>query len=367
MAATLSYQQQADEETVAIKGLTLASDRSRVRLAGKIADLAMLKTDAQLVIDKLAAEEVAKIAPRLLLKEDLSGRINIKGTLADLIIAGSLQAGDAKLAFTAHGDLRASLARYQGQVSIEQFDIEQLVDLGEIGGVIRGGITAEAMGNRLPKLTAGGDLITDRLRVGEWRLGTTSINARIAGAAAKLNGAVRGELGQAHWQGNFLFHDVPSYALELSVQDLDLKHVAADQTALGGRVNLEARVKGRGMVLREMDAQASVTVHPSAVGRVSIERGRLDARIKSARVKIARGMLRARDTIIELKGDIGTAPRAGGAGLCLARWRASPVVRTGRARGIRGDRAHRERRGHPRRPERARRAPGRQAQCRGFG
>ncbi|MGH8513655.1 MAG: hypothetical protein ACREV8_06890, partial [Gammaproteobacteria bacterium] len=295
-----------------IKGLTLASDRSRVRLAGWVTDLATLKTDARLVINKLAAEEVAKIAPQLPLKEDISGRIDIKGTLADLIIAGSLQAGDAKLTLTARGDLSASPVRYQGQASIEQFDIERLVDLGEIGGVIRGGITAAGVGDRLPKLTARADLIIDRLRVGEWRLGTTSINARIADAAAKLSGAVRGKLGQARWQGSFLLHEVPSYALELSVRDLDLKQVAADQTSLGGRVNFEARVKGLGMALREMDAQASVTVHPSTVGRVSIERGRLDARIENARVKIARGMLRAGDTIIELKGDIGTAPRARG-------------------------------------------------------
>ncbi|MGH8472682.1 MAG: hypothetical protein ACREVJ_09580, partial [Gammaproteobacteria bacterium] len=195
---------------------------------------------------------------------------------------------------------------------IEQFDIERLVDLGEISGVIRGGITAEGVGDRLPKLTARADLIIDRLRVGEWQFGTTSINARIADAAAKLSGAVRGELGQARWQGSFLLHDVPSYALELSAQNLDLKHAAEDRTSLEGRVNLEARVKGSGMRLREMDAQASVRVHPSTVGRVSIERGRLDARIENARVKIARVMLRAGDTIIELKGDIGIMPGARG-------------------------------------------------------
>ncbi|MGH2668856.1 MAG: hypothetical protein ACRDH5_07030, partial [bacterium] len=312
IAGTLSYQQRGGDETVEIEGLTLASDRSRVRLAGSVADLATLKTDARLVIDKLAAEEMAKIAPQLLLKEDVSGRIDVKGTLADLIIAGSLQAGDAKLTLTAHGDLSASPVRYRGQASIEQFDIRQMVDLGEIGGLIRGGLTAEGMGARLPKLKARADLIIDGLRVGEWQLGTTSINARIADAAAKLSGAVRGELGQARWKGRFLLHEVPSYALELSVQDLDLKRVAEDKTPSGGRVNLEARLKGLGTALREMDAQISVTVHPSTVGPVSIERGRLDARVINARVKIARGMLRARDTVFELKGDIGTTPRARG-------------------------------------------------------
>ena len=65
-------------------------------------------------------------------------------------------------------------------------------------------------------------------------------------------------------------------------------------------------IKGSGLTLATMNAQAKVNLRKSTIGEVNLEQGTLTATVANQRIRVSDGSLKAADTMLTIRGDIGT-------------------------------------------------------------
>jgi Uncharacterized protein conserved in bacteria len=313
LKASLGYQGADKPARVEVNKLDLATEKSLVRVNGEVRDLDALETQATVAIEKLAAADLAQIISDSPLKQDLSGEVEIYGSLMELKAKVLLSGADARLAGNLQADLSGKVPQFKGVVELSRIDIQKLFALGEkLAGVVNGNIRVNGEGTSLQGLQAQTDFKIDGLRVEHWQLGTASLQGNLVDQKVKLTGDLRGEIGQASWQGHLDLAKVPSYELSTSVQHLDVRRVTPNETSIAGDLNLKAAVKGKGLAVNDMHTRAQVELLPSTVGSIAIQRGRLDAKIANGRIRIAEGNINTSDARLRVQGEIGVSPDAPG-------------------------------------------------------
>ncbi|MGH8473669.1 MAG: hypothetical protein ACREVJ_14695, partial [Gammaproteobacteria bacterium] len=193
-----------------------------------------------------------------------------------------------------------------------RLDIADLLE-SEMAGIVDGTLSARGAGASLDPLSARAELKGHGLRLGDWQIGTATTHTRLDRGSATLKGELRGELGKATWQGEVRLGETPHYRLDLSVEHLDIKKLAAGAESIESDLNLKAMLSGKGLVLADMNTRAEVDLFPSRVGPVQIRSGRLDAQVANQRVRIDQGRLFANGTKIAVSGQVGTKADVPGA------------------------------------------------------
>lgn len=308
--AVLGYQDVSVPATVELRKLSLTGPMSELRAAGGISDLEKLDTRLTVFIDRLAAQDVARIMPGFPLKADVSGRIEIGGPLADLKAFAVLAAADAEVRAQIQGDFSRVSPRYGATVALSGFDLQRLIDIEDIAGIVDGDLTISATGATRRDLQARTKLKVKGLRVTGWRLGRGALTGKLADAKATFHGRVDGKLGRAIWDGTIELDKLARYRMNLSVEHLDIEKVAKaaeDKRPLTGELNLKAKLKGRGLRPADMNARATVDFLPSTIGPVALRQGRLVARIAKGRINIVQGRFDSNGTTLDVRGELGMA------------------------------------------------------------
>jgi autotransporter translocation and assembly factor TamB len=312
VATTLSYQDRESVAAVTIERLTLDSQDSHLALIGEITDLNTLATQAELTIEKLATTDLIRIVPDWPLTQDLSGSVQITGSLADLRGTLGLAAADAQVEAEWQANLSQEIPQYVGTVKVARFDMQKLIRGQDLAGVIEGTVQAQGVGASIPDLTGEADLQIQALQVGSWQIGSVEVNGSLAQAQGRVSGKLSGDLGRATWQGEATLSEEPSYKLTLSVEHLDVKKVAPGQESFASDLNITSTVAGTGTELQKMVAQAEIHLLPSTIGPVEAKSGRVAARIADGRIQIAEVSLSAKDATLKVQGEIGTSPQEQG-------------------------------------------------------
>lgn len=304
----LTYLGAATPATVQISKLALDTTQSHLRVTGAISDLETMQTQAQLDIDNLAVEDVAQIMPTWPLKEDISGAIQVSGPRTQLRTELALAAADARITADVQTDLSQDAPHYQGTLTIAHFDAQKLLTRKDLAGVVEGTVRIkEGVGASLADLQGEADIQARAVQVADWQVGNVSVNGSMDQQLAKLTGTLHGDVGQATWEGSLNLADAqPRYALTLSVDHLDVKKAAPGAEPVTTDLNLTGTASGAGFALAELEAQSEITVRPSTVGQVKIERGRLGTRVADGRVHIDELTLNAKDTRVAVQGEVGT-------------------------------------------------------------
>ena len=309
--AVLTYRGSVSPPTVNVEQLNLESDQSHLQLAGTIHNLDTLDTDATLTLDKLAVADARQVLPDWPLKEDVSGSLQVNGPLTDMHGQLSLTAAAASVQATLQADLSQDEPRYDGTLRLAQFDVQKMLTLEEVAGIVEGTIKAQGVGTEVADLHATADLQVQALRVTGWQLGTGEVNGSLAKQQATLRGKLSGDLGRASWDGTLnLGQEQPAYTLALSVEDFDAKKVGQagqDVSALKSDLSLAGTVQGRGFSLATMQTQADIKIQPSTVGPVEILSGRVLGQIADRRIQIKKASLTATDAHIDIQGELGTS------------------------------------------------------------
>ncbi len=307
VGAVLTYQDVTPPATVQIANLALDTQQSHLQIAGSINNLETLDSSLNLTIEKLATAEIKQLVPTWPLTQDLSGTLQSQGPLSDLRTHIALAAADAHVT----GDIRSNLEldpfTYDGSLTIKEFAVEKLLEPQEIAGVLDGTVEASGIGTEVKTIDSKADLTIRSLVVSHWQLGNVTVSGGMAHQHGTLAGKLASAFGQATWQGTVdLTSERPKYQLNLDMAHLDIKKTPAEMEPIATDLNLNAVVVGQGITFPEIEAQADVSVRPSTIGQVALDRGKLAARLRKDHIDISEFTLLAKDTSATVRGTLGT-------------------------------------------------------------
>ena len=301
----LGYQGSNGRESLKFSDFAVESGNSGVKLTGKIDDLKTFETQAKVSIDQLAPGDMARFIPQWPLKAPVSGTADLRGPLTALKGDFSLLVADGSLSGNFEADVTRDSPRYQGSVKITQVNLANLLERKELRGIISAQARIEGSGFALANLSGQGEATARRTEIASWSLGDVFLKVSLAGSETKVTGQLKSELGRADWEGQIAFADVPRYHLSFSAHQLDVQKFSAGRT-IKGNLNLAGLIKGSGLTLAEMDTRAQIDLQPSRLGGVELEQGALVATITNQRIRVTQGSLRAGDTLLTARGDLGT-------------------------------------------------------------
>jgi len=301
----LAYEDSSGRASLKFSDFFIESGSSGLRLTGKIDDLKTFETEVKVSIDKLAPADIAQFVPQWPVKANVSGTADLRGPLTALKGDFSLSVADGSLSGNFQTDVARDSPIYKGSVRIAQVNLAKLLERKELRGIVSALVEVNGSGFALANLAGQGEANIRSTEVATWNLGDVSLKASLARSEAKMTGHLKSELGQADWQGQIAFTDIPRYELSFSANQLDIQKLSSGQT-IKGNLNLSGLVKGSGLTLAAMNTSAKIDLQRSTVGEVELEQGTLVATIADQRIRIVQGTLRATDATLSVKGDIGT-------------------------------------------------------------
>jgi autotransporter translocation and assembly factor TamB len=311
LAAGAGLTMTPDRTGIEVRAVDLRMPKSALHLHGTVRDLATLDVDAELALERLAADEMTQLAGGLPggavawpLAVDLAAKLQVSGTRQDLRAELSAQAGDAEIVATASGDLAGDPLRYRADLELRQVEPGILLNRTDVEGVLSGRAQVSGAGTEVASAEADVELQAAGLRVADAKLGDLTTRLRLAGGEASMTGDLVGS-GKAHLEGSVSLAD-EGYQVALDVDELDLGRIGAGR-APRGELNLSARVAGQGFATAAMNAKADVDIRKSRVGEVVVERGKIAARVADARAVIDAFELRAAGSTVTVKGEAGLA------------------------------------------------------------
>ena len=301
----LAYQDSSGRESLKFSDFAIEGGSSGLRLTGKIDDLKTFETEGKVSIDKLAPADVATFVPQWPVKANVSGTVDLRGPLTALKGNFSLSMADGSLAGNFQTDVTGDLPSYQGNAKIAQVNLAKLLERKELRGIANALVEINGSGFALANISGRGEADIRSTEVATWNLGEVSLKASLARSEAKVTGHLKSELGRADWQGQIAFKDIARYELSFSANQLDIQKLSSEQT-IKGNLNLSGLVKGSGLTLAAMNTLAKIDLQRSTLGQAELEQGTLVATIADQRIRVVQGTLKATDTMLSVKGDIGT-------------------------------------------------------------
>ena len=302
----VAYRNNGGLETLSFSGFGIESGASRLQLTGKIKDLNTFDTEAKVSIDRLAPADVARFVPQWPLKEYVSGIVNVRGPTQALNGDFSFSLAGGSLSGKFQADATKEKPEYQGSAKFTGLNLTKLIDRKDLAGVLTGLIEVRGSGFALPDIAGRGEAHLGGSEIAGWNLGEIFLQANLAQSQAKMTGQLQGGLGQADWQGQIVVKENPQYELAFSANQLDIQKLSAKDNAIKGQLNLEGMINGSGLTLATMNAQAKIILQKSTIGAVNLEQGTLTGTVANQRIRVSEGSLKAADTMLTIRGDIGT-------------------------------------------------------------
>jgi autotransporter translocation and assembly factor TamB len=311
--ASVRYRGSETPTRAHVRGLTLATESSRISLQGVVEnpdDPHKISTDAALTIAALAPNDIAVLAPQWTLDQVVAGTLRLSGPAKDLRAHLELGAGVTRVRSDVHADVAAATLAADGEIEIRELDLARAVRGAGAGGIV----SLEARGSVRGTNLAGarGDV-----RIGirgasyaDWRLGDLDTTASLADERASVEGDLRGKSGKASWKGAANLSGDERFEATVAVDHLDPEHFA--RGVEHGDLTLRATAEGSGFTLDRQRSHVLVRLERSRVGEVAIDRGRADLRIADRRLRIAELAIDAPDASIRGTGDVALDKRERG-------------------------------------------------------
>jgi translocation and assembly module TamB len=300
-----AYENTGAVDSFRLHDLSVESGESRIRFAGKLDDLEKFNTEAKVTVDKLAPADAARFIPAWPIKADLAGDLTVRGPASALDGAFAVAVAGGSISGNFTADITGEKPAHQASARITDINLATLLGRSDLRGIAGGEVQASGQGFA-PAEIAGQAAITVRSAAAAgWQLGQLSLKTAVAHSVAQVNGQVKSELGQADWQGQIAFKGAPQYELAFSARQLDIQKIAGQGKPVKGSLNFDGQVKGSGLALADLAAQAKIHIRRSTIGDVNLEQGRLIGAVKDQRIRVSEAFLTGADATLTAKGDIG--------------------------------------------------------------
>lgn len=303
--SSLSYEEESSVGNASLRTLDLRTALSHVQLAGTIQNLAAPILAVTVAIDKIAADEVAALAPPRILKQDLSGHIQITGPLSALQIATSLDVQHGHLASAVTANVAQSPPDVQGTFNLDRFVLNQML---QIPGVdVAGEVTGKGSFHGTTPTTVHADVAAyvGGLVVSGKHVGDVNLTTKVEGKQISLATEVKGRAGYIYSQGKVSLDSLLTYDTKMMVRDLDVKSLTGESHVPPTSINVDVWVRGRGVKPEEMDSEAKITIAPSRIGPTSISQGEFAGTAKQGQLTLNKGTLLANDAEVNIQGRLG--------------------------------------------------------------
>jgi autotransporter translocation and assembly factor TamB len=312
VSGQLSYQNQNAPESLEFKEFVLESGASTLKASGKITDLKTPIMTARLVLAKLAPADLARFVPAWPVKSDLSGTAELRGPLGGLEGDFSLLAADGTVTGTFHADVTGTAPVYRSGIRMAGVNIAKLLQRSDLKGIVSATLQLRGRGFRLADIEGSADAAARAAQITSFPLGDVSAKVELRQQIARTTGRIQGELGTAEWQGQLALHGRNQYDVAFSASQLDVRKLLRRGEAGDGKLNLTGAVQGSGFTVAAANAQAKINILRSELRGITVEQGRLAARLSDRRIRISDLLLKAGDTDLSARGDLGIDPKQQG-------------------------------------------------------
>jgi autotransporter translocation and assembly factor TamB len=305
--ATLDYDVVASTATVHVTDLNLRTPHSFVSINGELRFAQTPNVDLKVVLDRLAASELAQLYPASRLKADLGGTITLRGPEDSLRGTVELNFAGAALDGTIDADVTQRLVKYAVNMKLSNADLQRVVKIDDVAGVFDATIKANGMGIDVGATNGEFDLHGRNLKVRRYTLGTIDLAATAAHRKARLTMAVAAPAGNLTASGTVGIAADSAYHFDLATRHLNLAKAGFANNISRTNLNLTAQVDGHGLAPASADTAVKLKADRSQVGGVVINGGLFDARIKANRVNIAQLYVETAQSTLEVRGSAALA------------------------------------------------------------
>lgn len=302
--SSLAYADADGLQTVTLRSVDVRTAASHLQISGALKNLAKPEVEVQIAVNKLAAADVALMAPPQRLRQDVSGSIHIAGPLSDLHVDTILAAADGHVTSTVTANLSQSPPEAQGTVTVKRFVIHKVLLVPDVSGEIT---TAQVkfQGIEPKTLTAEMSAYLNHLSAGGKHIGNMNLSGAMVNGKASTFAEINSPAGYVYAQSQLLLNTPLAYEATLMVRKLNARPLTGATKTPITNVNADVWLKGSGVSLEEVASEAKLTVFPSQVGATSISQGEFIARLRDGQFTMEKGLLRANDTTVDVHGRLG--------------------------------------------------------------
>jgi autotransporter translocation and assembly factor TamB len=305
--AALSYASGNGPAVARIRALRLTTQSSLVSMSGIIRNVQTPDSDLVIAIDRLSASDLATVLHNYPLREEIQGRLTLKGTLNALRAEAGLTSGSGRLEANLQGDLTRKAPTFNGKLSLAGLDLKTLVLPQKLAGILDVSIDARGVGSDVRSLMANAKIGVQALRVGSINAGNLNFIGGAQSGNVQFDGDLTNGPKRLNLSGTAMVVGNPKYQISVKTEHLDAAEIS--QSAPPTDVNSKTIIRGSGSDLQKLDAKIDFQAERSVIARVPLE-GAIEAQIKSGVVAISKAQVLSQRTTVNLKGSIGIIPGA---------------------------------------------------------
>ena len=299
----VAYKETEAIADVSIQAATVTTAQSQVQLSGIVRNLDAPNFDLTVQIPRLAASELQALFPESPLQQDLSGSVQLSGSLYSPVIKAEVQTPDGKAAGVIKANRQHSPPQYDALVDLDRVVLHKVARLPDVQGTISGHI--EFTGNDLESGKVNFQLRPTQLRVRERTLGNGEMTGTLVNQRLTATGKVRGPIASLQWDGWVQLSTPLSYEGTLAIRDGNIANLIQQPSSISAAIlNADISLAGQGTTPAELVANTRVTLLPSQIGQFTDVHGSAVATLHHQQLILEQLALASNGTTVHLEGQV---------------------------------------------------------------
>src|SRR5580704_1096411 len=303
--AALSYSSARGSTKIGINALSLTTQTSALSIVGGIRNVERLDGDVTVTVNKLAASDLLATLPNYPLREDISGRIRLKGTANAMRGEAAFAADNARFEANLQGDLTRKVPTVKGYLSLAHFDLSTLALPEKLAGTLDLSIDGRGEGADLQALIANAKINIEALQVERSDLGNFDFIGDTRNGKVQFNGNLTKGPGRLNLGGTAIVIGNPRYRAVVKTEHFNTAEIL--RSAPLTDLNSQTVIQGSGSDLKKIHASVNFRAVRSTVDRLPLESA-IQARIDAERIDISQAEILSQGATIGLKGSFGIEP-----------------------------------------------------------
>lgn len=301
----LTYHQTPDTESVALEKFWLQTAQSRIMLAGTMKDFADLNADLRVNINRLAAADLVRFVSRWPAGIDVRGEASARGTGKALDNEFKLFLAGAEISGALRADVLSETKPYNGNIAVRSLEVSKVLPGKNLAGVVSADVKISGSASNLDSINGAGTVMVKSAVANRIDLGAIKVQGTFNPRIADFTGELRGPVGNASWRSHLVLGTQPEYKVELAVPSLKANQIVQLDSSTPAEIGFTGIVEGTGFDLKTMNTRANIDLLQSKLGAVTVQKGKILARISQGRIQFQQAQLEATGATLRAQGELG--------------------------------------------------------------
>ncbi len=288
-----------------LRDLDLRTQQSTISLSGEVTLAQVPAVNVKLWLHRLAAADIRRLYPSSPLKPDLTGTVMFRGPETSLRTRITLNCGDARLDGIVNADLTQKSYPYAATLKLTDVNLQKIFSASSVAGLLNATVDAEGRGSDVLSSTAKIQLHGRKLSTRQYQLGALDLTGNTVNKNAHLVVKLAAPAGRLIAQANSQISFDPVYQVQFTAQHLDISKAGFNVKGPLTDLNFTTAIDGRGLKEGSLDTRVKLTIAPSRVGQVRVDRGFLLVHIAQDRADIEQLHAEAAKATLDVHGSAG--------------------------------------------------------------